>query len=163
MNNSKSTHYRAEGEITALEEMNATIAFLKYYVDNPDMAIKQSPHLLSVVASAVDYLRALINGEVEPDMYQYRIFDPEYDTWGEWENCSEYEFGRYYTESLGEDGMEIRKLYSVPRPELIAPETIPDTLRDEIIDLCAGYEIGDQGAQEIWEACRAVMLNGGKP
>ncbi|WP_439412893.1 hypothetical protein [Enterobacter ludwigii] len=47
--------------------------------------------------------------------------------------------------------------------EPVAPEIVPDPLRDEIIDLCAGYEIGDQGAQEIWEACRAVMLNGGKP
>ena len=42
----------------------------------------------------------------------------------------------------------------------IVPEIVPSTLRDEIIDLCAGYEIGDQGAQEIWEACRATILNG---
>jgi hypothetical protein len=51
---------------------------------------------------------------------------------------------------------------TTPQPVLTAPEIIPDTLRDEIIDMCRGYEIGDLGAQEIWEACRATMLNGGK-
>ncbi|MFZ4217582.1 hypothetical protein ACEV6Q_06960 [Enterobacter ludwigii] len=48
--------------------------------------------------------------------------------------------------------------YADPQSMLVVPEIAPDTLRDEIIDLCAGYEIGDQGAQEIWEACRAVIF-----
>lgn len=39
----------------------------------------------------------------------------------------------------------------------VLPEGVPIELRDEIIDLCNGYEIGDVGAQEIWEACRAAM------
>ncbi|MCU6243861.1 hypothetical protein [Enterobacter asburiae] len=75
---------------------------------------------------------------------------------------------RYHNENpplpLGNgDYWDVIPLYRHAQPAQIAPETIPDALRDEIIDLCAGYEIGDQGAQEIWEACRAVMLNGGKP
>jgi len=41
----------------------------------------------------------------------------------------------------------------------VLPERVPVELRDEIIDLCNGYEIGDVGAQELWEACRAVALN----
>lgn len=41
----------------------------------------------------------------------------------------------------------------------VLPEGVPIELRDEIIDLCNGYEIGDVGAQEIWEACRAAALN----
>ncbi|MFZ4221487.1 hypothetical protein ACEV6Q_27155 [Enterobacter ludwigii] len=49
-------------------------------------------------------------------------------------------------------------LFTSPQLMLVAPEIVPDRLRDEIIDLCAGYEIGDQGAQEIWEACRAVIF-----
>lgn len=49
-------------------------------------------------------------------------------------------------------------LFTSPQSMLVAPEIVPDALRDEIIDLCAGYEIGDQGAQEIWEACRAAMF-----
>lgn len=52
--------------------------------------------------------------------------------------------------------------HTIMSPAPTAPEIVPESLRDEIIDLCAGYEIGDQGAQEIWEACRATMLNGGK-
>ncbi|HGA6477159.1 TPA: hypothetical protein ACIS76_000492 [Salmonella enterica subsp. enterica serovar Saintpaul] len=43
------------------------------------------------------------------------------------------------------------------------PELVPETLRDEIIDLCDGYEVGDVGAQEIWDVCRATMLSGVKP
>lgn len=53
--------------------------------------------------------------------------------------------------------------HTIMSPAPAVPEIAPESLRDEIIDLCAGYEIGDQGAQEIWEACRAFMLNGGKP
>lgn len=44
----------------------------------------------------------------------------------------------------------------------VVPEDVPDVLRDEIIDLCDGYEIGDAGAQEIWSACRATILEGNR-
>ncbi|EGG5523114.1 hypothetical protein HJ537_003156 [Salmonella enterica] len=50
-------------------------------------------------------------------------------------------------------------LYAAP-PAPVVPEEVPATLRDEIIDLCDGYEIGDVGAQEIWSACRLVMIQG---
>ncbi|EAQ3856353.1 hypothetical protein Q6I31_002184 [Salmonella enterica] len=43
-------------------------------------------------------------------------------------------------------------------PAVVVPEEIPATLRDEIIDLCDGYEIGDVGAQEIWSACRLFII-----
>ena len=99
----------------------------------------------------------------QPAAYQYRTFDPEYDEWSEWEDCGECAFEQFSAEALIPDsGIQIRKLYAAPQTALTAPEIVPESLRDEIIDLCAGYEIGDQGAQEIWEACRAVMLNGGK-
>lgn len=49
-------------------------------------------------------------------------------------------------------------IYTAP-PELVVPEIVPDALRDEIIDLCDGYEIGDVGAQEIWSACRVAIYN----
>ncbi|WP_392439279.1 hypothetical protein AABD61_10115 [Edwardsiella piscicida] len=39
-------------EITADEEMGVLIAQLKYYAAKPDMAVKQLPHLLSLVSSA---------------------------------------------------------------------------------------------------------------
>ncbi|MFP2239911.1 hypothetical protein ACLEX4_15460 [Pseudescherichia vulneris] len=53
------------------------------------------------------------------------------------------------------------RLFAVAQPAPaveVAPETVPDELRDEIIELCDGYEIGDVGAQEIWSACRAAMF-----
>ncbi|GEM_PF-6058818 len=100
----------------------------------------------------------------QPAAYQYRAFDPEHDEWSEWEDCGECAFEQFSIEAqIPDSGLQTRKLYTSPQPALAAPEIVPDSLRDEIIDLCAGYEIGDQGAQEIWEACRAVMLNGGKP
>lgn len=40
----------------------------------------------------------------------------------------------------------------------VLPEEVPNELRDEIIDLCDGYQIGDFGAQEIWTTCRATIL-----
>jgi hypothetical protein len=53
-------------------------------------------------------------------------------------------------------------LYRHAQSAPVAPEIIPNALRDEIIDLCSGYEIGDLGAQEIWEACRSVMISSTK-
>lgn len=55
-------------------------------------------------------------------------------------------------------------LYTAPvlSRQLEFPEEVPATLRDEIIDLCDGYEIGDVGAQEIWNACRSEMLKNDK-
>ncbi|QDH49102.1 hypothetical protein PHYNN_210 [Pantoea phage Phynn] len=41
--------------------------------------------------------------------------------------------------------------------EMVSDE-MPDQLRDRVIDICEGVEIGDVGAQEIWKACRAAIL-----
>lgn len=68
-------------------------------------------------------------------------------------------FGEYAEHSLPDGAHD---LYAVP-PISIPPEQVPETLRDEIIDLCDGYEVGDVGAQEIWDVCRATMLSGVKP
>ncbi|ECZ5819604.1 hypothetical protein F8V45_25670 [Salmonella enterica] len=68
-------------------------------------------------------------------------------------------FGEYAEHTLPDGAHD---LYAVP-PLFIPPEQVPETLRDEIIDLCDGYEVGDIGAQEIWDVCRATMLNGAKP
>lgn len=55
------------------------------------------------------------------------------------------------------DGAE---LFTAPQPALIVPNEIPAELSDQIIDICDGFEVGDSGAQEIWNACRSVLLNG---
>ncbi|EDW6206154.1 MULTISPECIES: hypothetical protein [Citrobacter] len=68
-------------------------------------------------------------------------------------------FGEYAEHSLPDGAHD---LYAVP-PLSVPPEQVPETLRDEIIDLCDGYEVGDVGAQEIWDVCRATMLSGVKP
>ncbi|CAB5549857.1 Uncharacterised protein [Citrobacter werkmanii] len=68
-------------------------------------------------------------------------------------------FGEYAEHSLPDGAHD---LYAVP-PLSVLPEQVPETLRDEIIDLCDGYEVGDIGAQEIWDVCRATMLSGVKP
>ncbi|EBA9060711.1 hypothetical protein ABVJ60_003127 [Salmonella enterica] len=57
------------------------------------------------------------------------------------------------------DQRRVIKLYTAT-PGTVVPEEVPATLRDEIIDLCDGYEIGDVGAQEIWSACRLFMIQG---
>jgi hypothetical protein len=48
---------RAPGEITADEELGCLIGMLKYYAAKPDMAAKQLPHLLAVVADAAEQLQ----------------------------------------------------------------------------------------------------------
>lgn len=58
------------------------------------------------------------------------------------------------------DPRRVILLYRHAQPAPVVPEEVPATLRDEIIDLCDGYEIGDVGAQEIWSACRLFMIQG---
>lgn len=72
------------------------------------------------------------------------------------ENEGEREYNSHNEFSCGRFGVP---LYAAP-PAPVVPEEVPATLRDEIIDLCDGYEIGDVGAQEIWSACRLVMIQG---
>ncbi|EAN0852635.1 hypothetical protein D7C21_14905 [Salmonella enterica] len=48
---------REPGEITEDEELCCLIAWLGYYVAKPDMAAKQLPHLLAVVADAAEQLQ----------------------------------------------------------------------------------------------------------
>lgn len=72
------------------------------------------------------------------------------------EDEGEREYNSHNEFSCGRFGVP---LYAAP-PAPVVPEEVPATLRDEIIDLCDGYEIGDVGAQEIWSACRLVMIQG---
>ncbi|HFE0235320.1 TPA: hypothetical protein ACF8KN_004157 [Salmonella enterica] len=55
---------------------------------------------------------------------------------------------------------EIMPLYTAP-PAPVVPEECPEEIRD----LMASHSdalFNDDDAQEIWNACRAAMLNGGK-
>ncbi|EAA9216971.1 hypothetical protein IIG13_002444 [Salmonella enterica] len=72
------------------------------------------------------------------------------------EDEGEREYNSHNEFSCGRFGVP---LYAAP-PAPVVPEEVPATLRDEIIDLCDGYEIGDVGAQEIWSACRLFMIQG---
>lgn len=53
---------RAPGEITADEELGCLIGMLRYYAAKPDMAVKQLPHLLAVVANAAEQLKTFREG-----------------------------------------------------------------------------------------------------
>ncbi|EGR7294026.1 hypothetical protein I7969_002675 [Salmonella enterica] len=75
------------------------------------------------------------------------------------EDEGEREYNSHNEFSCGRFGVP---LYAAPPAPVapVVPEEVPATLRDEIIDLCDGYEIGDVGAQEIWSACRLFMIQG---
>jgi len=42
------------------------------------------------------------------------------------------------------------------------PEEVPESLKDRLITICDLVEDNDEYCQDIWNACRATMLNGGK-
>lgn len=124
---------------------------------NPKAVIALLRELAAKDAELREYRKA------EPVMYCMMVgesLDPEsastcksvVDSWvEEWNETT-------YAETVPHKTLS---LYATPHPDTAVdalPETVPDALRDEIIDLCAGYEIGDVGAQEIWSACRAAML-----
>lgn len=53
------------------------------------------------------------------------------------------------------------KLYRHAQPAPVVPEKCPAEIRD-LIDSHSDALFNDDDAQEIWNACRAAMLNGGK-
>ncbi|HAG5565796.1 TPA: hypothetical protein G8O65_000856 [Salmonella enterica] len=54
--------------------------------------------------------------EVEPVAYQHRLWDTEYDEWGEWEDCGECAFECFVEEEKCQGaGVQTRKLYTVPQ------------------------------------------------
>lgn len=60
-------------------------------------------------------LIALASLEAEPVVYQYRLWDTEYDEWGEWEDCGECAFEGFVEEEKCQGaGVQTRKLYTVP-------------------------------------------------
>ncbi|WP_252369944.1 hypothetical protein, partial [Escherichia coli] len=61
-------------------------------------------------------LIALASLEAEPVVYQYRLWDTEYDEWGEWEDCGECAFEGFVEEEKYQGaGVQTRKLYTVPQ------------------------------------------------
>lgn len=53
-------------------------------------------------------------------------------------------------------------LYRHAQPASVVPEKCPAEIRD-LIASHPDALFNDDDAQEIWNACRATMLNGGKP
>lgn len=65
---------------------------------------------------------ALASLEAEPVAYQYRLWDAEYDEWGEWEDCGECAYeGFVEEEKLQGAAVQTRKLYATP-PVPVVPE-----------------------------------------
>ena len=61
-------------------------------------------------------LIALASLEAESVVYQYRLWDTEYDEWGKWEDCGECAFeGCVEEEKCQGAGVQTRKLYTVPQ------------------------------------------------
>ncbi|HDP6836791.1 hypothetical protein [Escherichia coli] len=54
------------------------------------------------------------------------------------------------------------KLYRHAQPVSVVPEKCPAEIRD-LISSHTDALFNDDDAQEIWNACRAAMLSGGKP
>ncbi|MCN2237991.1 hypothetical protein MLG13_19990 [Escherichia coli] len=58
----------------------------------------------------------------EPVAYQYRLWDTEYDEWGEWEDCGECAFEGFVEEEKCQGaGVQTRKLYTAP-PAPVVPD-----------------------------------------
>lgn len=55
-------------------------------------------------------------------------------------------------------GDAVIPLYLHAQPAPAIPDECPAELSDQIIDICDGFIVGDATAQEIWNACRAAML-----
>lgn len=113
--------------MTTITRENAEIkSFITGFLSDPAHDNQSSNSLLANV-----FRIALASLEAEPVAYQYRLWDTEYDEWGEWEDCGECAFEGFVEEEkcLGA-GVQTRKLYTAP-PAPVAPEADPVAWTDE--------------------------------
>ncbi|MEI9601450.1 hypothetical protein V5053_03900 [Enterobacter hormaechei] len=77
-------------------------------------------------------------------------------------NHVSFDSGNAYADPL----REVTPLYAAPQlPQPAVPETVPESLKDKLLTICDLVEDNDEYCQDIWNACRAAMLQGadGKP
>jgi len=55
----------------------------------------------------------------------------------------------------------VEPLYAAPQVTSVL-EQVPESLKDRLLTICDLVEDNDEYCQDIWNACRAAMLNGGK-
>ncbi|WP_163304456.1 hypothetical protein [Enterobacter ludwigii] len=88
-----------------------------------EMGDHEFAHECADVASIIREVQAYRKAADEPAAYQYRTFDPEYDEWGEWEDCGECAFEQFSAEALIPDsGVQTRKLYTAQQPVTVVPD-----------------------------------------
>ena len=64
---------------------------------------------------------------------------------------------RYNTDEMS--GESRVPLYAAPKPAPVAlPVQVPESLKDRLITICDLVEDNDEYCQDIWNACRAAML-----
>jgi hypothetical protein len=69
-----------------------------------------------------------------------------------------FDSGNAYADPL----REVMPLYAHPAPVPAVPGEVPEWLKDKLVTICDMVEDNDEYCQDIWNACRAAMLNGGK-
>ena len=72
-------------------------------------------------------------------------------------NDVRFDSGNAYADPL----REVTPLYAAPQVTSV-PEKVPESLKDRMLTICDLVEDNDEYCQDIWNACRAAMLNGGK-
>ncbi|WP_052954074.1 hypothetical protein [Enterobacter hormaechei] len=72
-------------------------------------------------------------------------------------NHVSFDSGNAYADPL----REVTPLYAAPQlPQPAVPETVPESLKDKLLTICDLVEDNDEYCQDIWNACRADMLQG---
>lgn len=73
-------------------------------------------------------------------------------------NNVSFDSGNAYADPL----REVTPLYAAPQlPQPAVPETVPESLKDKLLTICDLVEDNDEYCQDIWNACRAAMLQAG--
>ncbi|EDR1087386.1 TPA: DUF551 domain-containing protein [Escherichia coli] len=139
--------------MTTITRENAEIkSFITGFLSDPAHDNQSSNSLLANV-----FRIALASLEAEPVAYQYRLWDTEYDEWGEWEDCGECAFEGFVEEEkcLGA-GVQTRKLYTAP-PALVVPHEWRLSNAQAFIERYSPPSV-EEAALFAWNACRAAML-----
>jgi len=99
-------------------------------------------------------LMELLESRADADQHIRREVNVGGNTWVQ---CSNAAF-----EKAKSEGKHVRELYERPQPAPVVPDDVPEWLKDRLLTICDVVDDNDEYCQDIWNACRAAMLQGGK-
>lgn len=143
------------------EEPPLTSAEREMISDNPPVSLDYHNSVVRRVKELEERLAAYDRAAKEPVAWRHRpVDDVPGNGGGGW--CGDWKLSPAPVEAtVSLMRTEVQPLYTAP-PLPVVPDEVPESLKYKLITICDLVENNDEYCQDIWNACRAAMLQPGK-